>query len=306
MCLATSGAAAAFPVSGFTIWTIAGTGFQCQTAPACGDGGAATSAPLHFPEQLAVDGTGDVIFADSDGNEVREISPSGTITRVAGNGTACANPSSCGDGGAATSAELRGPDAVAVDAAGNVYIADSGDNEIRKVSPSGTITTVAGNGTQCASISTCGNGGAATSAEFKSPEGVALDRAGDIYIADTGDNEVRKVSASGTITAFAGTGTACGSPPSCGDGGLATSATLTDPMGLALDGAGDLFIADTNDNEVREVSTSGMITRIAGNGTACGTPTTGCGDGTTPTFAQLNFPAAVAVDGAGNVYIADT
>ncbi len=154
-----------------------------------------------------------------------------------------------GDGGPATSASLTRPFGVAVDAAGNLYIADAGNNRIRKVSPSGIITTVAGNGTPGFS----GDGGSSTGASLNSPLGVAVDAAGNLYIADGSNNRIRKVSPSGVITTAAGGGSVLG------DGGPATSASLANPSGVAVDGAGNLYIADTFNLRIRKVSPSGII-----------------------------------------------
>jgi hypothetical protein len=213
---------------------------------------------------------------------------SGTISTVAGNGT----QGFSGDGGPATDADLSSPFGVAVDAAGNLYIADFYNNRVRKVSTSGTITTVAGNGTTGFS----GDGGPATNASLYNPAGVAVDAAGNLYIADTSNERVRKVSTSGTITTVAGDGTQGFS----GDGGPATNASLNQPYGVAVDAAGNLYIADTSNGRVRKVSTSGTITTIAGNGTS-----RFLGDGGPATDAGLTYPQGVAVDAAGNVYIAD-
>jgi hypothetical protein len=288
-----------------TIATIAGNGTACSASTAaCGDGGTAASANLNGPFGVAVDGAGNVYIADSSDNRIREVS-GGTITTIAGNGTACSPATAaCGDGGTATSANLNAPLGVAVDGAGNVYIGDSSDHRIREVS-GGTITTIAGNGTACsASTAACGDGAAATSANLNEPSGVAVDGAGNVYIVDGFDHRIREI-ASGMITTIAGNGTACSpSTAACGDGAAATSANLSFPTGVAVDGAGNVYIADSVDHRIRRVS-GGTITTIAGNGTACSPPTAACGDGGAATSANLNIPAGVAVDGAGNVYVAD-
>lgn len=291
-------------VSG-AITTVAGGGTTCSAPPRCGDGGPATDAQLSFPDAVAVDRAGNRYIADTGDNEVRKVSVQGRITRVAGNGTSCARPPACGDGGAATAGQLRAPAGVTVDASGNVYIADTGDNEIRKVTPSGKLSRVAGTGTPCSKPPACGDGGPATSAQLSFPGGVAVDRAGDVYIADDGDNDVRRLGASGTIGRVAGSGAQCSSPPSCGDGGAALSATLSAPDGVAVDRVGNVYVADTLDNEIRRVTVHGVIDRIAGNGAACSRPPA-CGNGGTATTAQLNYPVGVAVDPAGNVYVADS
>jgi RHS repeat-associated protein len=209
---------------------------------------------------------------------------------VAGNGTA----GHSGDGGPATSAELSYPSGVAVDTAGNIYIADSTNNRIRKVAAStGDISTVAGNGTAGYS----GDGGAATSAELSNPIGVVVDAAGNIYIADEVNNRIREVTAStGIITTVAGDGTRGYS----GDGGAATSAELYYPFGVSVDAAGNIYIADYGNARVRKVTAStGIITTVAGGGTA------GVGDGGAATSAELCDPSGVALDAAGDIYIAD-
>jgi secreted PhoX family phosphatase len=246
-----------------------------------------------------------VYIADTGDNEIRKVSPGGTIMRFAGNGVPCASPPSCGDGGSATAAQLSSPFGLAVDRSGNVYVADAGDNEIRKVSAAGKISRIAGDGSSCRKPPNCGDGGVATGAQLNFPAGVAVDTAGNVYIADDGDNEIRKVSASGAISRIAGDGMACASPPGCGDGGPALSATLGAPDGVAVDQHGGVYIADDLDNEVRKVAAGGTISTIAGNGVACALPTA-CGNGGPATAAHLNYPDALTVDPSGNVYVEDT
>ncbi len=288
----------------YSIWPLAGTGTACSTPPVCGDGAPGTAALLAYPEGVAVDSAGDAYIADWGDNEIRKLSVTGALSSVAGGGTPCSNPPACGDGGAATAAQLSFPDGVAVDQAGNLYITDTGDNEVRRVSPGGTITRFAGNGTSCASPPSCGDGGAATAAQLRSPFGVAVDRSGNVYIADAGDNEIRKVSTAGRISRVAGSGTRCSKPPDCGDGSSATTAQLNFPAGVAVDQAGNVYIADDGDNEIRKVTSGGTISRIAGNGTPCAAPPA-CGDGGPAASATLGAPDGVAVDHTGNVYVAD-
>ena len=251
-----------------------------------GDEGPATSASLNSPVGVAVDLAGNLYIADGNNGRIRRVS-NGTITTVAGDG----NAGFSGDGGPATSASLSSPAAVAVDLAGNLYIADQGNNRIRKVS-NGTITTVAGNGNAGFS----GDGGPATSAALNSPAGVAVDPTGNLYIADFVNYRIRKVS-NGSITTFAGNGNFGVS----GDGGPAIAAALSSPAGVALDSIGNVYIADLDNSLIREVS-GGFITTVAG--------TIGQrafnGDGGPATSASLNLPFGVAVDSAGDLYIADT
>jgi len=264
---------------------IAGTGVPGFS----GDGGPALNALLYGPQGVAVDASGNLYIADASNFRVRKVSAAGTITTVAGNGSCCGYT---GDGGAATSAQIGFSYALAVDSSGNLYISDIDNNVVRKVTTSGTITTVAGNGT----FGYSGDGGPATSAEFREPLGVAADASGNLYIADTFNYRVRMVSASGTVTTVAGSGNCC----SLGDGGPATGAWMY-PYGLTLDGGGNLYIADGYNERIRKLSAAGIITTAAGNGTQGYS-----GDGGAATGAELYFPYAVAVDAGGNLRIADS
>jgi len=266
------------------ISTVAGNG----NAGFSGDGGAAANASLDEPYGAAVDGLGNLFIADFGNNRIRKVDTNGIITTVAGNGSAGYS----GDGGAATHASLSDPDGVAVDALGNLFVVDLGNNRIRKVDTNGIITTVAGNG--IAGFS--GDGGAATQASLDESYGIAVDGFGNLFIADTDNNRIRKVNASGIITTVAGNGSSGYS----GDGGAADSASLNDPYGVAVDGSGNLFIADLGNNRIREVNTSGIITTVAGNGNAAY-----YGDGGAATNASLDECYGVAVDGFGNLFIAD-
>ncbi len=266
-----------------TITTIAGTG----KAGISGDGGPATSAAMHAPSGVAVDGQGNVYVADYGNNRVRKVSPGGTITTIAGTGIAGFS----GDGGPAALAQLYTPVGVAVDGQANVFIADDRNNRVRKVSPGGTITTIAGTGTRGVS----GDGGAAASAQLNHPAAVAVDGQGNVYIADTENSRVRKVSA-GMITTIAGTGKA-GIFGFSGDGGPATTAQLSYPEAVAVDMRGSVYIGDSYNHRVRMVS-GGTITTIAGTGIAGFS-----GDGGPASSASLSYPAGAAVDGQGNVYV---
>ncbi len=266
------------------ISTMAGTGGGGYS----GDGGPATSADLYSPFGLAIDGSGNLYIGDHFNNRIRKVNPTGVINPVVGNGTNGSGGYS-GDGGQATSAQLNTPTGVAVDGSGNLYVADQYNHCIRKVSLSGIITTVAGTGNQGYG----GDGGPATSADLYSPTGVAVDDDGNLYIADQSNHRIRKVNTSGMITTVAGTGNQGYS----GDSGLATSAYLNSPTGIAVDISGNLFIADNYNHRIRKVNTSGVIATVAGGGYGS--------DGGQATFAYLDSPTGVTVDGSGNLYIAD-
>jgi sugar lactone lactonase YvrE len=273
-------------IAGGTISTIAGNG----QANFGGDNGPATSAQLSAPDGVAVDHSGNVYIADFLNNRVRMVSPGGVITTIAGNG----NSGFSGDGGPATSAQLSQPAGLAVDAAGNLYIADSNNSVVRKVTPAGVISTVAGTG---GSQGYSGDGAAATSAKMMAPFGLAVDSAGNLYIADF-YGWIRKVTAStGVISTIAGNGSVGYS----GDGGPATAAQFYYPVGVALDVAGNVYVADSNNGAVRMVSSNGTISTVAGNGTL-----SYAGDGALATFAQFSQISSIAVDALGNVYVADT
>lgn len=260
----------------------------------------ANSGQLSNPGGVAVDGAGDVYIADTGNvaagltadNLVREISADGTMTTVAGNGSTAYT----GDGGPAANAGLDNPGSVAVDCVGNLYIADTGHSRIRKVSPGGTITTIAGSGFASYAGDFSGDGGLATNARLNSPVGLAVDSRGNLYIADTANNRIRLVAANGVISTVAGNGLEGYS----GDGGPGANASLYHPLGVAVDGAGNLYIADTLNSRIRMVSTEGVISTLAGNG-GVGY----AGDNGPAAAAQLSFPTAVAVDGHGDVFIAD-
>ncbi|HYM77134.1 MAG TPA: hypothetical protein VE377_14265 [Candidatus Dormibacteraeota bacterium] len=322
------------------ITTVAGNGISGYS----GDGGPATQASLGSPYAVAVDSSGKLYIADTSFYVVRSVDASGIIHTAAGNGTYGFS----GDGGPATSAQLAGPTGVATDGSGNLYIADSGNDRIRKVDSSGKITTWAGNGTS----GNGGSGGPATGAalgitsgvllsggklyisasdniwyvdqstqiinliagnangsggfngdglpalstSFFNPGGMALDHSGNLLIADSSNNRIRRINANQIVTTIAG--------GYLGDGGPATAATLSLAFiggHTAVDAAGNLYIADINDNRVRKVSPTGTITTIAGTGM-----TGYSGDGGPATAATLNTPFAVVVDSGGNLYIGDT
>ena len=266
-----------------TITTVAGNG----TEGSGGDGGPATGAELARPFGVAATTDGGFLIADTFNSRVRRVSPAGTITTVAGGGTA-----GLGDGGPATDAELFNPIAVAVTADGGFLIADSDNNLVRRVSPAGTITTVAG----ASPGGFSGDGGPATAAQLNLPQSVATTADGGFLIADSNNNRVRRVSPAGTITTVAGTGTVGFS----GDGGPAIAAQLFAPGGVVATADGGFLIADSLNNRVRRVSVAGTITTVAGDGTEGFS-----GDSGLATAAQLQEPQGVAPTADGGFLIAD-
>ena len=265
------------------VTTVAGTGEQGFA----GDGGAATSAQLDSPAGVAVNAVGDIYIADTHNQRIRKVS-SGTITTIAGTGVAGFS----GDSGAAASAQLSNPTALALDSNGNLFIADTNNHRIRKISGT-TITTVAGNGEQGFS----GDGAAATAAGIDSPNGVAVDAAGKIYIGDTRNQRVRVVDTAGVISTLAGNG----SKAYGGDGGTAAGASLARPRGLSVDAQGNIYIADSDNNRIRVVGTTGKISTVAGNGSQGF-----AGDGGLAVNAILDTPRAPAAQAPGVFAFSDT
>jgi sugar lactone lactonase YvrE len=280
------------------ITTVVGTGRSGYT----GDGGPATDALTGAAWGLTFDSAGNLYFSDDipgddyapDAVHVRKVSPDGIITTVAGNGAPGESPDA-GDGGPATSAQFRVASGIAVDKAGNVYISDFA--RIRKVSPDGTIATFAGTGQTGFS----GDGASAVNAQFNGTyygPPLATDAKGNLYLADTANNRIRKISADGTITRIAGNGNDC-----CysGDGGPALAAQFYVPTGIAAGSDGTIYISDTFNNRIRRIDAAGIITTIAGTGADIG-PT---GDGGPAVSARLAWPTGIKLDHSGNVYIAD-
>ncbi len=271
------------------ITTFVGTGI----AGFNGDGGQANQAQLNGPRGILFDRAGNLLIAESSANRVRRIATDGTISTIAGPGPigSFVGPFG-GDGGPATQANLNAPTDLALDSSGNIFFTDQRNRRVRKISPAGIITTVAGSGFG----GSTGDGGPATDASFDTPVGLAVDAGGNLYISDATSHRVRRVFAGGFTQTFAGTGVA----DFTGDGGAATSAALNTPQGLTLDAAGNLYIADARNHRIRKVTPGLTISTIAGTGTPGF-----AGDDGPAVQAQLNFPAALTFDPAGNLFVAD-
>jgi len=267
------------------ITTVAGNG----TAGFSGDGGSAAQAQINKSWSIAVAADGSLYLSDTYNNRIRRIDPDGIITTVAGNGTAGFS----GDEGPATQAQLRSPEGIAVAADGSLYFSDSGNSRIRRIDPDGIITTVAGNGTAGFS----GDGGPATQAQLRYPEGIAVAADGSLYISDSNINHrIRRIGPDGIITTVAGNGTDGFS----GDGGPATQAQLGRPWNIAVAADGSLYICDVRNDRIRRVGLDGIITTVAGNGT-----TGFSGDGGPAILAQLSSPWSIAVAADGSLYVID-
>jgi sugar lactone lactonase YvrE len=263
------------------ITTVAGIGVSGFS----GDGGPATNAKIASPYGVAVDNSGNVYFTEGITNgRIRKINTFGIISTVAGGGTG-----GLGDGGPATNAVIVGG-GIVVDAANNIFIADGINHRVRRVNAAGIITTIAGGGP------VLGDDGQATAAKMNLPYAITLDAGGNIYVSEDYGARVRKINTLGIITTVAGTGVSGYS----GDGGLATNAKISRPVGLAVDAGGNIYISEGGNNIVRKVSSSGIISTIAGTGTAGF-----MGDGGNALDAQLSAPTGVAIGTAGNLYISD-
>lgn len=264
------------------IATVAGDG----TTGYSGDGAAATAAKLSGPGSSCTDAAGNLYIADKNNNVIRKVGTDGVISTIVGTGTA----GNTGDGGPATAATISAPLSVKIDAAGNLFIADFGNGRIRKVTPAGVISTVAGTTNGFA-----GDGGDATAAQINNPTDVGVDAAGNIYICDYGNHKIRKVTTGGIISTIAGSTSGFS-----GDGGPATAAEFNSPNGIHVDASGNVLVADLNNNRVRLVSTSGDIQTLAGIDTAGYS-----GDGGAATAAKLRRPAFVTKDSVGNIFFSD-
>jgi len=257
-----------------------------QAGHSGGGDGTGTAALFSGPADVAVDTSGNLYVADTNNDTIRKITPAGVVTTVAG--TAGSAGSADGTGAAA---RFNRPAGIAVDSSGNVYVADTNNNTIRAITPAGVVTTLAGQAG--ASGSADGTGAAA---RFNGPSGLAVDAAGNLWVADTLNHTLRKITPAGVVTTGAGTAGVSGSAD-----GTGAAARFFGPQGLAADGAGNLYVADTNNHTIRQVVlATGTVTTLAG---AAGAP--GSVDGA-DSAARFFFPSGVTVDGAGNLYVADT
>ncbi|MES2702779.1 MAG: Ig-like domain-containing protein [Bacteroidota bacterium] len=268
------------------VTTIAGSGTDWIDEGFSGDGGNALQAKLANPLSVAKDAAGNIYIPDSYNSRVRKVSPAGIITTIAGDGSA----SNTGDGGNAVDATIKYPSAIALDNTGNIYIACEG--RIRKIDNSGIITTFAGTGVD----GYTGDGGPATAAKIGFSYSLCFDTDGNLYFADFSYKVIRKINTLGIISTVAGTGASGYS----GDGGPATAATFGFLWAVAVDGPGNLYIGDGNNNVIRKVNTSGIISTFAGTGSSGYSE-----DGTLAGAAMLQFPTFLACDASGTVYVAE-
>ena len=271
------------------ITTLAGTGLgMTGEGGYSGDGGAASLAQLNHPSGLSADINGNVYIGDQNNHRIRIVNSAGIVSTFAGTGSQGYG----GDGGAASLAQLNHPSGLSADISGNLYIADTSNNRIRKVNSAGIVTTLVGTGT----AGYGGDGGAASLSQLNSPTELSADINGNVYIADWGNERIRKVNSAGIVTTFAGNGISGFN----GDGVAATAAQLNQPWGVSADINGNVYIADQYNHRIRKVNSAGIITTFAGTGSWGYS-----GDGGAASLAQLKFPAGASADISGNVYIAD-
>ncbi|MCW3123947.1 MAG: repeat containing protein, partial [Flavipsychrobacter sp.] len=251
-----------------------------------GDGGPATSAKLNDPIDMYIDGAGNTYIIDNNNQRIRKLDASGIMSTYAGNGV----PGYTGDGGPASAAQVHDPSRLTTDVAGNMFFCDAGNNVIRKITPGGIITTVAGNGFGGFG----GDGGPATAANFYAPIGVGFDGLGNMYIADAANHRIRKINTLGIVSTIAGNGTAS----TTGDGGPSTASTVDYPNGLAVDANCNVYFTDWNGQRVRKITPAGIISTVVATGVAGFS-----GDGGLATAAQINGPNNLTFDGSLNLYL---
>jgi serine/threonine protein kinase, bacterial len=259
--------------SAAVVTTLAGSG-----AVGSNDG-AGSSATFYYPTGVTLDPSGNIYVTDLGGNTIRKVTPGGAVSTVAGSG---ATGSANGPAGTAT---FSSPTGVAVDKSGNLYIADASNNKIRKITPGGVVSTFAGS----AQGSADGTGSAAS---FYYPYGIAIDASGNLYVADARNNKIRKITPAGVVSTLAGSG-AQGAAD-----GTGAAASFNYPAGIAVDSSGNLYVADVDNSEIREVTPAGVVTTVAGSTTA------GDADGT-GSAAAFSYPYGVAVDKSGDIYITE-
>jgi trimeric autotransporter adhesin len=317
------------PASAYVFEMLSGTNLTAYTGQGwgyfAGDGGPVGAANVGLVTDIVEDALGDFYLVDIADSRIREVTPNGIIDTIVGSGTKCdisTGTDVCGDGGPVSGAELNIPTSIALDSAGNIYITDTDDNRIRVANmgssaitvagtsiPAGYIQTIVGNGTACPiTNTTCGDGGPASAAQVNYPTGIFVDATGDIYIADTGDDEIRVIQGATTggttITAYAGQmHAACPQSTSgCNDGSPANQGLLRLPQGIFLDSTGNGYISDTGDNKLRYVNVqTGVINTMAGTGTQGFS-----GDSGPAQQAELDAPNSLFVDSSSNIYVADT
>jgi len=279
-CAATNRVSTAVGSPAFLMLTRASVATLAGSATAGSVDGSGSAASFFHPGGVAVDAAGNVYVADTFNHRIRVVNPAGLVTTLAGAGV----QGSTDDTG--TAAGFSYPRSVALDASGNVYVADAGNHAIRRVSPAGVVTTFAGSGSSGSAD------GAGTAASFNCPSGIAADAAGNLYVADSCNQRIRHISPAGVVTTLAGSGSVGAAD------GTGTAASLAFPRGVAVDSAGIVYVADTSNFKIRRVSPDGVVTTLAGSGSY------GPGDGS-GSAAGFHLPETVATDPSGNVYVAD-
>ena len=275
-----------------TVTTFAGAAGQFGSTDASG-----TAARFGLPSAVAVDHGGTVYVADQNSHTIRKITPTGTVTTFAGTPDSAGPLPGAGTGdGVGTAARFRSPSGIAVDLDGNLYVADRGNDTIRKITPAGTVATLAGTALQVGPLPPGGGTGDGTgaAARFNAPTGIAVDTLGNVYVADQENHTIRKITSAGVVTTLAGT---AGQPGHAEGSGAA--ATFDEPASIAVDAAGTLYVADQGNQTIRRVTSTGLVTTLAGTATMSGTAD---GDGAA---ARFGSPAGVAVDASGSLYVAD-